>query len=208
LKVAPNFFGWVCLFVGFIIGVISFFIYGQTGMQTIPRSDPEQVRQCHRWLMCRPTFECNWRAPAMRRRCGIRPPRNDVADRSIPCWNILYTCLRRPRELKLLCRRGLMQYRGWFCGEDDRVVDAAVESEPTSVIDPAAVLASLLAKGGRSLRQGNLAKLHEIFRKQHKAGCGDFALPAIGQLFETQGVLKGRALFCRGLREWRAAGSG
>jgi len=62
-------------------------------------------------------------------------------------------------------------------------------------IHPDSVLESLLAKGGRSQRQGNLTKLHEICRKQHEQGSRDFSIPVIGRLCEAQGVLKSRALY-------------
>lgn len=62
-------------------------------------------------------------------------------------------------------------------------------------IHPDAVLASLLGKGGRSNRRANLAKMHELCRKQHEAGSRDFSLPAIGRLTEAEGILKGRALY-------------
>lgn len=62
-------------------------------------------------------------------------------------------------------------------------------------IHPDAVLASLLDKGGRSNRRANLAKMHELCRRQHAAGSRDFSLPAIGRLAEAEGILKGRALY-------------
>jgi hypothetical protein len=62
-------------------------------------------------------------------------------------------------------------------------------------IHPDAVLESLLAKGGRSNRKANLAKMHELCRKQHQSGSRDFSLPAIGRLAEADGILKGRALY-------------
>jgi hypothetical protein len=65
----------------------------------------------------------------------------------------------------------------------------------TTEIHPDAVLESLLAKGGRAQRQGNLAKLHEICRKQYEDGSNDFSLPVIGRQCETQCVLKARALY-------------
>nr|WP_311528082.1 gamma-mobile-trio protein GmtX [uncultured Ralstonia sp.] len=49
-------------------------------------------------------------------------------------------------------------------------------------IHPDAVLESLLAKGGRSNRRANLAKMHELCCKQHAAGSRDFSLPTIGRL--------------------------
>lgn len=65
----------------------------------------------------------------------------------------------------------------------------------TTDIHPDAVLESLLAKGGRSNRRANLAKMHELCRKQHGVGSRDFSLPAIGRLAEAEGILKGRALY-------------
>ncbi len=62
-------------------------------------------------------------------------------------------------------------------------------------IHPDAVLASLLDKGGRSNRRANLVKMHELCRRQNAAGSRDFSLPAIGRLAETEGILKGRALY-------------
>lgn len=62
-------------------------------------------------------------------------------------------------------------------------------------IHPDAVLESLLDKGGRSNRRANLAKMHELCRRQHAAGSRDFSLPTIGRLAEAEGILKGRALY-------------
>lgn len=62
-------------------------------------------------------------------------------------------------------------------------------------IHPDAVLESLLAKGGRSNRRANLAKMHELCRRQHEAGSRDFSLPALGRLAEAEGIMKGRALY-------------
>jgi len=62
-------------------------------------------------------------------------------------------------------------------------------------VHPDAVLASLLEKGGRSNRLANLAKMHELCRRQHAAGSREFSLPAIGRLAEAEGILKGRALY-------------
>ncbi|MFL9908776.1 gamma-mobile-trio protein GmtX [Paraburkholderia sp. RL17-337-BIB-A] len=62
-------------------------------------------------------------------------------------------------------------------------------------IHPDAVLDSLLAKGGRSNRRTNLAKMHELCRRQHEAGSRDFSLPAVGRLAEAEGIMKGRALY-------------
>lgn len=62
-------------------------------------------------------------------------------------------------------------------------------------IHPDAVLASLLNKGARSNRRANLAKMHELCRRQHAAGSRDFSLPAVGRLAEAEGILKGRALY-------------
>lgn len=62
-------------------------------------------------------------------------------------------------------------------------------------IYPGAVLDSLLAKGGRSNRRANLAKMHEVCRKQHETGARDFSLPAIGRIAEAEGIMKARALY-------------
>lgn len=62
-------------------------------------------------------------------------------------------------------------------------------------IHPDVVLESLLAKGGRSNRRANLAKMHELCRKQYEASSRDFSLPAIGRLAEADGIIKGRALY-------------
>ncbi len=68
---------------------------------------------------------------------------------------------------------------------------------------PDALLASLLAKGARSQRQGNLAKLHEICRLQHENGSRVFSIPSIGRLCEAQGILKGRALYNAASADYR-----
>ncbi|QQX57452.1 gamma-mobile-trio protein GmtX [Pseudomonas chlororaphis] len=62
-------------------------------------------------------------------------------------------------------------------------------------IHPGAVLEALLAKGGRSNRRANLAKMHELCCKQYEASSRDFSLPAIGRLAEADGIIKGRALY-------------
>ncbi|SFU25239.1 gamma-mobile-trio protein GmtX [Paraburkholderia aspalathi] len=62
-------------------------------------------------------------------------------------------------------------------------------------IHPDAVLESLLAKGSRSNRRKNLAKMHELCRKHHEAGSRDFSLSAVGRLAEAEGIMKGRALY-------------
>jgi hypothetical protein len=71
-------------------------------------------------------------------------------------------------------------------------------------IHPDAVLASLLEKGGRSNRRANMAKMHELCRRQHAAGSRDFSLPAIGRLAEAEGILKGRALYNAPSADYRA----
>lgn len=71
-------------------------------------------------------------------------------------------------------------------------------------IHPDAVLASLLDKGGRSNRRANLAKMHELCRRQHAAGSRDFSLPTIGRLAEAEGILKGRALYNAPSADYRA----
>lgn len=73
-----------------------------------------------------------------------------------------------------------------------------------SNIHPDAVLEALLAKGGRSHRRANLAKMHEICRKQHEAGSRDFSLAAIGRLAEAEGIMKGRALYNAQSADYRA----
>lgn len=62
-------------------------------------------------------------------------------------------------------------------------------------IHPDAVLESLLAKGGRSNRRDNLAKMHELCRKQYEAGSRELSLSAIGRLVEAAGIMKRRALY-------------
>lgn len=54
---------------------------------------------------------------------------------------------------------------------------------------------ALLAKGGRSNRRASLAKMHELYRRQHEGGSRDFSLSAIGRLAEAEGIMKGRALY-------------
>lgn len=71
-------------------------------------------------------------------------------------------------------------------------------------IHPDAVLASLLDKGGRSNRRANLAKMHELCRRQHAAGSRDFSLSAIGRLAEAEDILKGRALYNAPSADYRA----
>lgn len=71
-------------------------------------------------------------------------------------------------------------------------------------IHPDAVLEALLAKGGRSNRRANLAKMHELCRKRHEAGSRDFSLPTIGRLAETEGILKGRTLYNAPSADYRA----
>lgn len=74
----------------------------------------------------------------------------------------------------------------------------------TTDIHPDAVLESLLAKGGRSHRRANLAKMHELCRKQHAAGSRDFSLSAIGRLAEAEDIMKGRALYNAQSADYRA----
>lgn len=62
-------------------------------------------------------------------------------------------------------------------------------------IHPDVVLEALLAKGARSNRRANLAKMHELCCKQHETGSRDFSLPAIGRLAEADDIMKGRALY-------------
>ncbi|MBJ6126017.1 gamma-mobile-trio protein GmtX [Microvirga splendida] len=62
-------------------------------------------------------------------------------------------------------------------------------------IHPDEVLATLLAKGGRSQRQRNLTAVHEICRRQHQASSRDFSIPTVGKLCEAEGILKARALY-------------
>src|SRR5258708_1160005 len=71
-------------------------------------------------------------------------------------------------------------------------------------LHPDAVLASLVAKGGRSNRRENLANMHDLCRRQHEAGSRDFSLPAIGRLAEADGIMKGRALYNAQSADYRA----
>ncbi|AZC63934.1 gamma-mobile-trio protein GmtX [Pseudomonas chlororaphis] len=71
-------------------------------------------------------------------------------------------------------------------------------------IHPDAVLEALLAKGGRSNRRENLAKMHELCRKQRDAGSRHFSLPVIGRLAEAAGIMKGRALYNAPSADYRA----
>ncbi|KAE8758677.1 alpha/beta hydrolase [Paraburkholderia madseniana] len=75
---------------------------------------------------------------------------------------------------------------------------------PTQMIHPDAVLESLLAKGGRSQRQGNLAKLHDVCRHQYEGGSRSFSISDIGRLCEAQGILKGRVLYNAASADYRA----
>jgi hypothetical protein len=74
----------------------------------------------------------------------------------------------------------------------------------TTDIHPDAVLESLLAKGCRSNRRANLAKLHDVCRRQYEAGSRDFSLPAIGRLAEAESIMKGRALYNAQSADYRA----
>ena len=74
----------------------------------------------------------------------------------------------------------------------------------TKDIHPDVVFESLLLKGGRSNRRTNLAKVHEVCRKVHAAGSRDFSLSAIGRLVETEGIMKGRALYNAQSADYRA----
>ncbi|WP_454742045.1 gamma-mobile-trio protein GmtX [Cupriavidus necator] len=71
-------------------------------------------------------------------------------------------------------------------------------------IHPDAVLESLLAKGARSNRRANLAKLHELCRQQHETGSRDFSLSVIGRLAEAEGIMKGRVLYNAPSSDYRA----
>jgi len=62
-------------------------------------------------------------------------------------------------------------------------------------IHPDTVLEFILSKGVRSNRRANLAKMHDLCRRQHEAGSRDFSLPAVGRLAEAEGIMKGRALY-------------
>jgi hypothetical protein len=73
-----------------------------------------------------------------------------------------------------------------------------------SDIHPNAVLEALLAKGGRSQRQGNLNKLHLICQARYETGSRDFSIGAVGRLCEAGGVLKGRALYNAASADYRA----
>ncbi len=74
----------------------------------------------------------------------------------------------------------------------------------TTDIHPDAVLESLLTKGGRSNRRANLAKLHDVCRRQYESGSRDFLLPAIGRLVEAESIMKGRALYNSQSADYRA----
>ncbi|EMB2830540.1 TPA: gamma-mobile-trio protein GmtX [Stenotrophomonas maltophilia] len=74
----------------------------------------------------------------------------------------------------------------------------------TTNVHPDAVLAALLAKGGRSNRQANLARMHEICSNQHATGSRDFSISTIGRLAEAEGVLKGRALYNAASADYRS----
>lgn len=71
-------------------------------------------------------------------------------------------------------------------------------------IHPDAILDSLLAKGGRAQRRSNLVKVNELCRRRHQMGERDFTIPAIGRLIESEGIMKGRALYNAPSADYRA----
>jgi hypothetical protein len=76
-------------------------------------------------------------------------------------------------------------------------------TKETTAIHPDEVFEALLAKGGRSQRRDNLTTLHEICRTHHVTGSRDFGIATIGRLCETQGMLKGRALYNAASADYR-----
>lgn len=72
----------------------------------------------------------------------------------------------------------------------------------TKDIHPDAVLKALLSNSMRSQKEGNLRKLHEVCAAQY-AGSKDFALAAIGRLWEISGGIKARALYNAASEDYR-----
>ncbi|WP_321784869.1 gamma-mobile-trio protein GmtX [Paraburkholderia sp. J94] len=71
-------------------------------------------------------------------------------------------------------------------------------------IHPDAVIESLLTKGARSNRRANLARLHDVCRRQYESGSRDFSLPAIGRAVEAEKIMKGRILYNAQSADYRA----
>jgi hypothetical protein len=69
---------------------------------------------------------------------------------------------------------------------------------------PDALLADLLAKGGRPLKLRNLQAIHELCRSQYEAGSRDISVSVIGKLCEREGFLKARGLYNAPLADYRA----
>lgn len=69
---------------------------------------------------------------------------------------------------------------------------------------PDALLAELLAKGGRPLKLRNLQAIHELCRAQHEAGSRDISISTIGKLCERDGILMARGLYNAAMADYKA----
>jgi hypothetical protein len=68
---------------------------------------------------------------------------------------------------------------------------------------PAALLAELLAKGGRPVKLRNLGAINELCRAQYEAGSRDFSISTIGKLCERDGLLTARGLYNAAMADYK-----